>query len=107
MTLAVFAKLTAKEGRGDELVAALQDELAAVHREPGTITYIAHRDEGRPDEVWFYELYTDQHAFEAHRHSDSMTALASKLAGLLDGPLQTARGVPLEGSKGVPSATPT
>ena len=34
--------------------------------EPGTLVYAVHRVEGKPLERYFYELYRDRAAFDAH-----------------------------------------
>jgi quinol monooxygenase YgiN len=81
----IIAKMTAKEGQRDALVAALQPLLDAVKDEPGTEIYAMHTDTAVPEVVWFYELYTDQDAMIAHGTSDTMKAAGAQLAELLAG----------------------
>lgn len=52
----------------DEAFDALTAETVAMIRaeEPGTLSYIAHREPGSPGIRVFYELYRDEAAFEAH-----------------------------------------
>jgi quinol monooxygenase YgiN len=73
--VAVIAKIPAQPGKRDELVAALQIALTNAEGEAGTLKYIIHEDTGNPDLVWFYEVYADQAAFEAHGTSDGMKAV--------------------------------
>jgi quinol monooxygenase YgiN len=70
---ALLAKLTAKEGMRDELLAVIADiGMSNVAGEPGTEVYAAHKDQNDADVVWFYELYSDQAALEAHGGSEQM-----------------------------------
>jgi quinol monooxygenase YgiN len=48
----------------DRLVAETVQGIAA--HEPGTLIYAVHRVDGQPLQRLFYELYSDQAAFEAH-----------------------------------------
>ena len=81
----VIAKMTAKEGQRDALVAALQPLVNAVNDEPGTEVYALHTDSATPELVWFYELYSDQDALIAHGTSETMKKVGAELAALLDG----------------------
>ena len=83
--VAVIAKMTAKEGRRDDLLEALKPLSAAVQDEPGTEVYAVHTDAASPNDVWFYELYRDQDALIAHGTSEAMKAAGGALAELLDG----------------------
>jgi quinol monooxygenase YgiN len=81
----IIAKMTAKEGQRDGLVAALKPLLDAAKDEPGTEIYAMHTDTATPELVWFYELYTDQDAMIAHGTSEAMKAAGASLAPLLEG----------------------
>ena len=84
--VAVIAKLTAVEGKGDELAAILSETgMSNVSGEAGTEVYALHRDKKNPDVMWFYELYTDRDALGIHGGSDGMKAMGAKMGGLLDG----------------------
>ena len=66
--LALSVRFTCKDEASaaayDQLVA---DTVAAIRaNEPGTLIYAVHRVDGEPLQRVFYELYTDQAAFEAH-----------------------------------------
>lgn len=81
--IAVLAKLTAADGRRDDLVDAIGTMLEAVEAEEGTEVYALHRDVGDENVVWFYELYTDQASLDAHSSSDAMKEFGKGLAGLV------------------------
>lgn len=73
--IAAIARIPAKPGQRDALIAALQPLLDAVEAEEGTLRYILHTDASDPDAVWFYEQYTDNDAFGAHGSSEAMKTL--------------------------------
>ena len=79
---AIVAKISAKPGKRDELVTALQAMLDHVENETGTLVYILHKDTGNDDDLWFYEQYESQEAFQAHSTSDAMKALGAAVRDL-------------------------
>jgi quinol monooxygenase YgiN len=83
--IAVLAKITAKEGQRDALVAEFEKLLGAVQSEEGTLVYALHTAADDPDVVWFYELYTDQEALSAHGKSEAMKAAGPSLGPLMAG----------------------
>jgi quinol monooxygenase YgiN len=83
--IAVIAKLTAAEGKRDDLVAAMGPMMTAVEAEVGTEVYALHKDLGDDNAVWVYELYTDNAALDAHSSSEAMAAFGASLGGLLGG----------------------
>ena len=84
--VAVVAKLTAAEGKGDELAAVIGDLVAAVGSgEPDTLVYAAARDNDDPDVFWFYELYGSGEAAGAHSSGAALAEAGQKMRGLLAG----------------------
>jgi len=83
--VALIAKIPAAPGKRAELATAFQQALDNVIGEPGTIQYILHEDAKDPDVLWFYELYADQEALQAHSTSAAMKALGPVLAPLMGG----------------------
>ena len=82
----IIAKLTAQEGKRDELVVAfgrMIDHVTA--NEPGTEVYVLHTDDADPNVAWFYEMYSDKAALGAHSTSDTMKSVGRELAGLMAG----------------------
>lgn len=73
--VALVAKLTAAEGKRDELVEALSGVFGAVDAEEKTEVYALHVDAGDPNLVWFYELYTDHEGLGTHSQGDAVKAL--------------------------------
>lgn len=82
---AVVAKITAKPGRRDDLVAALREMLAHAETEPGTLEYKLHTDRADADVVWFYERYDSDEALAAHGTSDTMKRVGAGTRDLAAG----------------------
>jgi quinol monooxygenase YgiN len=83
--IAILAKLSAAEGKREELLKVLAAQVGLVNDEQGTEVYALHAAIDDDTTVWFYELYTDEAAFTHHGTTDAMKALGPKLAGLLAG----------------------
>ncbi len=87
--VAIWAKIPAKPGMRDEMIKVMQDEIDHVtNNEAGTTYYILHEDPKDEDAVYFYELYTDRAASEAHGQSDTFKAMGPLLAPFLGGKLE-------------------
>ena len=83
--LSIIATLTAAEGKADELEAALTALIAAADEEPGLEIYSVHRDPKDENAFYFFELYTDQAAFDVHGKGEKMKAAMGSMGGLLGG----------------------
>ena len=99
--IALLSRVRAKEGRGEDLIAAFRPLFEAVEQEPGTLLYVLHRSSDDRDLFWVCELYADDDAFAAHRTSDAMAAATPALAALI-AEAEFMTGEPLS-TKGVPA----
>jgi (4S)-4-hydroxy-5-phosphonooxypentane-2,3-dione isomerase len=81
--VAVTARVRAKDGRAEELIAAFGALLEQVQTEPGTLLYVVNRSTDDPHLFWVYELYTDDDAFAAHSGSDAMAAAGPVLREII------------------------
>ena len=100
--MAAVAKLTAAEGKGDELAAVIADLVAAVRDgEPDTLVYAAARDTADPDVFWFYELYGSPEAAAAHSSGAALAEAGGRMRGLLAGRPDVHRLTPVA-AKGLP-----
>lgn len=83
--LAIWVKARVKpEQRQRFLEAIEQDALGSERDEPGCLRFNVLRDEKDPDLYYFFEVYKDQAALEAHRaapHYAVWRAAADTLAG--------------------------
>jgi autoinducer 2-degrading protein len=68
--VAIVARVTVKEGRADEYVAAFAPLLEQAEKEPGTLLYAVHRSKDDPHVFWTTEVYADDDAFAAHGASE-------------------------------------
>jgi len=81
--VALLARFKAKEGKGEELIAAFRPLIEQAEKEPGTLLYVLHRSKDEPDSFWVSELYTDNAAFGAHSGSEAMAAATPALGALI------------------------
>ena len=79
--LSLIAKLTAAEGKSDELVAALQNMIECAEEESGLEIYSVHADTANEGVFYFFELYADQAAFDVHGKGERMRAAMGALGG--------------------------
>jgi quinol monooxygenase YgiN len=77
------AKLTIKAGKEQEFETTMKGVVPKVREEPGNHAYVMCRSKDNPRVFMFYEEYTDQAAFDAHRKH--LGELGVNLAALLDG----------------------
>lgn len=82
----IFTRLTARPGKGAELLAALEAFADNSRTEPGTEVFAVHGARDLPDVVVGYEVFRDDDALAAHRASDATTEVTARLPSLLAGP---------------------
>lgn len=93
--IGVIAKLTAQEGKRDDMVRSFEAMFPQVESEEGTEVYVLHKAVEDADVVWFYEMYSDEAALGAHATSDTMKEVGRALRGFLAAPPEIARLEPL------------
>jgi (4S)-4-hydroxy-5-phosphonooxypentane-2,3-dione isomerase len=81
--VAICARVTVKEGKGDEYIAAFAPLLEQAGKEPGTLLYAVHRSKGDPHTFWTTEVYADEEAFAAHSMSEVHAAASPVFAELI------------------------
>jgi quinol monooxygenase YgiN len=78
-------RFEAQKDKQLEAYAALKRMAEAVKaNEPGCLMYAVTRGQVNPLEIYVYEIYKDQSAFEAHRRTDHLRALQSSFDNFLD-----------------------
>ena len=101
--VAAIAKLTAVEGKGEDLKAAIEELVAQVRDdEPGTLVYAAAQDTADPNAFWFYEFYDSAAAAAAHSSGEALAQAGERMRGLLAGRPEVHRLSPIAG-KGLPA----
>jgi quinol monooxygenase YgiN len=81
--VAIVARVTVKEGKADEYVAAFVPLLEQAGKEPGTLLYAVHRSKDDLHVFWTTEVYADDDAFAAHRASEAHAAASAAFTDLI------------------------
>ena len=86
MPITVIAKLKVQPGKEAEFEAAAKQMIATVKEsEPGTLSYVLHKNTKDATEFVYYEVYQDQAAFDAHGKTDHMKKFGGTIGALLAG----------------------
>lgn len=83
--ISLIAKLTAVDGKAEDLETAIQGVVEAAAEEDGLEVYSAHRVDDQPGVYYFFELYRDQEALDVHGKGERMRTAMGAFAGLLAG----------------------
>ena len=81
--VAIVARVTVKEGKAGEYVAAFAPLLDQAEKEPGTLLYAVHRSNDDPHVFWTTEVYADEAAFAAHSASEAHAAASPAFTDLI------------------------
>jgi (4S)-4-hydroxy-5-phosphonooxypentane-2,3-dione isomerase len=81
--VAIVARVTVKEGKADEYIAAFAPLLEQAEKEPGTLLYAVHRSKDDPHVFWTTEVYADDDAFAVHRTSEIHAAASPVFTELI------------------------
>ena len=86
MAVALIARIKAKAGCENDLEAAFRDMIKKVRAaEPGCQAYVLHKANQDPTQFVWYEVYSDQAAFDNHRKTEHMKEMGTRIKDLLDG----------------------
>ena len=89
--IAMWVKARIKPDQRKRFLEAIEiDALASERDEPGCYRFNVLQDEQDPDVYYFYEVYKDQAALEAHRTMPHYATWRAA-ADTLDGPTQPTR----------------
>jgi quinol monooxygenase YgiN len=80
MAFVVTARWTVKEGREKQVQDAILGLVEPSRGEPGNLFYQANRDVDDPRVFFFYEMYADRAAYEAHGASEHFQRLGHDTA---------------------------
>jgi quinol monooxygenase YgiN len=81
--VAIVARVTVKEGKANEYIAAFARLIGQAEKEPGTLLYAVHRSVDDPHVFWTTEVYADDDAFAAHSASEVHAAAAKVFTKLI------------------------
>jgi (4S)-4-hydroxy-5-phosphonooxypentane-2,3-dione isomerase len=93
--LAIWVKARVKAGQTEKFLKAIEhDALGSERDEPGCLRFNVLRDEKDPNTYYFFEVYKDEAALEAHRKAPHY-AVWRAAADTLDGPTEPIRCTPV------------
>lgn len=81
----VVAEIKAKLGQAAAMEKALEEMVAKVDKEAGTLVYTLHRSQKDPSVFMFYEKYADMEAFALHGKTPYFKELMKTTAPMMDG----------------------
>ena len=81
--VAIVPRVTVREGRAGEYIAAFAPLLEQARKEPGTLLYALHRSKDDPHVFWTTEVYADDDAFAAHGASEVHAAASPVFTELI------------------------
>ena len=86
--LAIFVKVRIKADTRDKFLKAIEhDQIHSEADEPGCLRFNVLQDQKDANTYYFYEIYKDQAAIEAHRAAPHY-AVWREAADTLDGPVE-------------------
>ncbi len=91
--VSVFAKFTCREGKSEEMDAALRAIVAASESVEGVESYSYHR--GEKGTYWFFALMSSMEAAQGHAANEAMQAAMPALMELLAAPPDMAMTTPI------------
>jgi (4S)-4-hydroxy-5-phosphonooxypentane-2,3-dione isomerase len=81
--VAIVARVTVREGKAGEYVAAFAPLIEQADKEPGTLIYAVNRSNDDPHVFWTTEIYADDAAFAAHGSSEVHAAASAVFTELI------------------------
>ena len=81
--IAFITRILAKPGKRDELRALNESVCAESRNEPGTLVYVMSQSTENLDEFWYFDVYADKAAFDAHCASDAYKSMLANLGALV------------------------
>lgn len=85
MSVTIYASITAREARADEVERACRSIVEECLREDGLLTYHLLRDAENPRVFAWFEQWRDEAAFDQHLSSPHAARLGEALEGKLEG----------------------
>ena len=84
-----------KEGHKEDYLKAVLENGQGAVTEPGCVRFDVIQDGGDPNRIWFYEVYRDEAALQAHLqtpHFAKLRATAARKGWTEEGPTRAGRG---------------
>ena len=91
MELYIFARFHAREGREEEVAAAIRDVVTPTRAESGCLSIAAFRSVRDRRLHWIHSRWIDQAAFERHAQMPHTLRFLERVEALIDHPLDVVR----------------
>ena len=96
MELTIFARFHAREGEGENLEAALREQVPYARGEPGCLGIEAYRSTRDPRLFTIHSRWSGEAAFDIHAERPSTVRFVERMAALIDHPFEATRARPIE-----------
>lgn len=84
---AIFVTVQVKPERREQFLTVIEDDsICSVRDEPGCVRFDVLQDTSDPDRYYFYEVYRDEDAFQAHTETPHLARWRAAAAECLTGP---------------------
>ena len=93
MTLAIFARFHAKEGKEAEVANVLREQVGPVRNEPGCLEIAAWRSTRDLRLFYIHSRWTDEAAFEVHAVLPRTDSFVARMEPLIDHPFEATRAI--------------
>ena len=91
--IALFVSLKVKPELRDRFLAAAEDDsICSVRDEPGCMRFDVLQDANDENHFYFYEVYRDDAAFQAHTQAPHYARWREAAGQVLDGPAERTNG---------------
>lgn len=88
----LMVTLKVKPERREQFLQAIEDDsICSVRDEPGCLRFDVLQNLADPNTYYFYEVYRDEAAFEAHKQTPHLARWQRAAEVCLDGPTQAVR----------------
>jgi quinol monooxygenase YgiN len=92
--IATLARIRARPGQFEALLEETRRFLTQIDSEEGTDFFAVNVATDTPDTIWFYEIYRDESALQAHVSSEAMATYAAALGSLAEPDIELHRMAP-------------
>jgi len=92
MVYAIWVSLKIKPERREQFLTVIEDDsICSVRDEPGCVRFDVLQDADDPDHYYFYEVYHDEAAFQAHTQTPHLARWRAAAAECVAEQLPTTR----------------
>ena len=93
---AIWVSVKIKPERREQFLSVIEDDsICSVRDEPGCVRFDVLQDANDPDHYYFYEVYHDEAAFQAHGQAPHFARWRAETAEVLSAPTDVTRNTTL------------